>query len=93
MPGFDTTQDLLGPIVVELGEELTATARFDARVTHVLTETVDAPIWVIGCHYSIGLKQENGEWRACSSRVRVMYEEGNPALETAARERVQLSSL
>ncbi|MEW2354315.1 nuclear transport factor 2 family protein [Spirillospora sp. NPDC029432] len=93
LPGFDATQHLLGPIVVEPGEEPEATARFDARVTHLITEAADAPIWVIGCHYTLGLTRRDGGWKLCSSRVRVLYEEGNRDLEAAARQRAQPSSL
>ncbi|WUH99445.1 nuclear transport factor 2 family protein [Spirillospora sp. NBC_00431] len=93
LPGFDATQHLLGPVVVELEGETEATARFDARVTHLITEAADNPIWVVGCHYTSGLQRQDGGWKLCSSRVRVLYEEGNRDLEAAARQRAQPPSV
>lgn len=87
LPGFDATQHLLGPVVVEIGEEGNATARFHARVTHVLTEATNDPMWVIGCHYTFDLEQRDDTWKIRSSRVNVLYEEGNRDLEEVARQR------
>ncbi|MBB4935573.1 hypothetical protein F4561_006467 [Lipingzhangella halophila] len=89
LPGFDSTQHLLAPTVVELETETQATVRFHARVTHVLTEVADVPIWVIGCHYTFGFEHQDDIWKLCSSRVEVLYEEGNRDLETVARRRAQ----
>jgi hypothetical protein len=92
LPGFDATQHLLGPIVVEKGEGTESRARFDARVTHLIAEASDGPVWVIGCHYTFGLTRQYGEWKVSSTRVRVMYEEGNRDLEAAARQRARAAS-
>ncbi|WP_306372023.1 nuclear transport factor 2 family protein [Nocardia sp. CC216A] len=92
LPGFDATRHLLGPIVVELDSETTATARSHARVTHVLTEAVGERIWVIGCRYTIGLTRRNDTWLLSSSRVRISYEEDSRELETTARQRVTAAS-
>ncbi|MBF6133245.1 nuclear transport factor 2 family protein [Nocardia otitidiscaviarum] len=92
LPGFDATQHLLGPIVVDMESETTATARFHARVTHLLTEAVGERIWVIGCHYTIGVTRRNDTWLLSSSRVRISYEEGSRELETTARQRVTAAS-
>lgn len=86
LPGFDATQHLLGPIVVDMHDDTEATARVDARVTHLL-KAADDPIWVIGCHYTSRLKQQDGNWKVYFSRAQVIYEEGNRALQTTARQR------
>ncbi|MBF6210503.1 nuclear transport factor 2 family protein [Nocardia puris] len=88
LPGFDATQHLLGPIVVTMDSPVTATSRFHARVTHLLTDAADERIWVIGCHYTVGLARTDNAWKLTSSRVRVSYEEGSRELETRARRRV-----
>ncbi|MGW4095027.1 nuclear transport factor 2 family protein [Nocardia sp. NPDC004750] len=91
LPGFDATQHLLGPIVVEMGTRITATARFHARVTHLLTEVAGEQIWVIGCHYTVGLARLDDTWKVSSSRVQMSYEEGSRELESKARRRVSTS--
>ncbi|WP_216213807.1 nuclear transport factor 2 family protein [Amycolatopsis aidingensis] len=91
LPGFDATQHLVGSIVAEVSDGITATARFHARVTHLLTEAGDDLIWTIGCHYTLGLDRREGSWKLRSSRVRVVYEEGDRGLEELARRRVVAS--
>ncbi|WP_306361422.1 hypothetical protein [Nocardia sp. CC227C] len=54
----------------------------------MLTEAVGERIWVIGCHYTIGLTRRNDTWLLSSSRVRISYEEGGRELEATARQRV-----
>jgi hypothetical protein len=91
LPGFDATQHLLGPIVVEASDGTRATARFHARVTHLLSEADDDLLWTIGCHYTFGLERQEGSWKLCSSRVRVLYQEGDHGVEGLARRRVAAS--
>lgn len=86
LPGFDETHHLLGPIVVDRPSQESATARFHARVTHLVADQ-NAPLWTIGCHYTFGLTYLDGSWRISSSRVRVLYDEGNRDIEQLARVR------
>lgn len=85
--GFDATQNLLGPIVVEFTAEDQATARFHARSTYVLTDATEGPIYVIGAHYTIALERERDTWKIRSLDIEETYEEGERDLLHTARQR------
>nr|CEL15944.1 hypothetical protein [Kibdelosporangium sp. MJ126-NF4]CTQ93868.1 hypothetical protein [Kibdelosporangium sp. MJ126-NF4] len=43
---------------------------------------------MIGCLYTISLRRHDDAWSVSSSRVHMLYEEGNHDLENVARHRV-----
>lgn len=85
--GFDATQNLLGPIVVEFIVENQATARFHVRSTYVLTDATEGPIYVIGAHYTVTLEREHDTWKIRSVGIEETYEEGERDLLHTARQR------
>lgn len=84
--GFDATQNLLGPIVVDLTAEDRATARFHARSTYLFTDVTEDPIYVIGAHYTVGLERPHDAWKIRSVELEEAYDEGDRALLEAAHQ-------
>jgi ketosteroid isomerase-like protein len=81
LPGFDATQHLLGPILVE-----TKGARASAW-THIrATHRIGGELWVVGGRWAIALVRE-AAWRIASITFEFAYQEGNTDLPNLARER------
>lgn len=82
LPGFDATQHLLGPVLVELDGER-ATAHTHVRATH----RIGAEVWVVGGRYTYGLERTPAGWRVASTRFALAYQEGNTGLAAQAQAR------
>ncbi|WP_163508179.1 nuclear transport factor 2 family protein [Fodinicola acaciae] len=79
LPGFDATQHLTGPVLVD------ADGRLDTHVRsfHVL----DGDIWAVHGHYSGQLR----DGRIASLTLTLFYQEGNRSLPVTAGERAKTS--
>jgi hypothetical protein len=86
LPGFEATQHLLGPVVVEL-EGDRATARAHVRATHRIAGAAGGETWVVGGRYTYGLVRTTGGWRVASTRLDLAYQEGNTGLAAIAQAR------
>lgn len=86
LPGFDATQHLLGPVLVEL-DGGRATAHSHVRATHRIAGAAGGEMWVVGGRYTYGLVRTPSGWRVASTRLELAYQEGNTRLATIAQER------
>jgi hypothetical protein len=84
VPGFDTTQHLLGPIVVTRSDDHTATCDTNVRAYHRLAGAT----WLVAGRYLMSLTRTTDGWRIDGITLRVAYEEGDRALVETARQRV-----
>ena len=82
LSGFDATQYLLGPVVVDRDAEDQATARFHVRFTAAMEE----PIYVHGAHWTVGLKRLRDTWKIRSISHEDAYEEGDRTLAETAHQ-------
>jgi hypothetical protein len=82
LPGFDATQHLLGPVLVESKDTATI-AKTHVRATHRLADDV----WVVGGRWVIALAHESAAWRITAMTFELAYQEGNSDLPNQARER------
>jgi hypothetical protein len=82
VPGFDATQHLAGPLVVER-EGDTAQARCAITAKH----RIDDSFWTVGGHYQIRLAKTNGAWKITHLTLDTAYEDGDRSLPERAAER------
>jgi hypothetical protein len=82
LPGFDATQHLLGPVLVETTDDR-AIARTHVRATHRIADHV----WVVGGRWVIVLAREGAAWRIAAMTFELAYQEGDTSLPDQARER------
>lgn len=88
LPGFDSTQHLLGSHFVEIDGD-TAKAIVHVRANHVLANTMGGDTWVVGGTYYYELIRTDAGWRVRSSRLAKSYVEGNQQLLALAQQRVK----
>ncbi|HLL82754.1 MAG TPA: nuclear transport factor 2 family protein [Longimicrobium sp.] len=86
LPGFDATQHLLGPVVVEVDGDR-ATAHTHVRATHRIAGAAGGELWVVGGRYTYGLVRTPSGWRVASTRLELAYQEGNTGLAAMAQAR------
>jgi hypothetical protein len=79
LPGFDSTQHLLGPVVVTDR----ATAACNVRAYHHL----GAATWMVAGRYDLALHRSDGTWRIGGIVLHTTYEQGDRALVDAATAR------
>lgn len=84
VPGFESTQHLLGPVVVEVAGDR-AVARTHVRATHLIPGATGGASWVVGGHYTYQLVRSGSEWKIAGTRLVVAYQEGNLGLADIAR--------
>lgn len=82
LPGFDATQHLAGPLVVDV-EGDTAQARCAVTGTHRIGDA----FWTVGGHYQIRLVKENGEWHITHLTLDTAYQDGDRSLPEKAANR------
>jgi hypothetical protein len=87
LAGFDATQYLLGPVVVEFDAEDQATARFHVQWTALLTEATEESTYVHGAHYTVGLTRLRDTWKIHALSHEETYEKGDRDLLDVARQR------
>lgn len=82
LPGFDATQHLAGPLVVQVDGD-TASARCAVTATH----RIDSARWMVGGHYAIRLTQEEDGWGITHLTLDTAFEGGDRSLTEQAAER------
>jgi SnoaL-like domain len=82
LPGFDGTQHLLGPLVVEqTGDD--ATVACNVRAYHHLGGST----WLVAGRYFLTLRRLDRKWRVAGIVLRTTYEEGDRSLTSQASAR------
>jgi len=82
LPGFDATQHLAGPLVVQV-EGTTASARCAVTATH----RIGSARWTVGGHYALRLTREEDGWRITHLTLETAFEDGDRSLTEQAAER------
>ena len=86
LPGFDATQHLTGPIVVdELGSD-EVVARTSVRGYHWIANEE----WMVAGRYTMTLRVSGSSWRIIAITLTVSHQSGVLSLPAAARERAAL---
>lgn len=88
LPGFDATQHLTGPIVVNIGKDRTAVAETHVRGYHYI-ETESPSVWMVAGHYVMRMEQTAAGWRIASIRLDTYRQEGNRNFPAMATERAK----
>jgi hypothetical protein len=84
-PGFDTTQHLIGPVVVTDADEHSATCTTNVRGYH----HVDGATWMVAGRYDMRLVRSGGsDWQIAAVTLHRYYEDGDRDLADAATKRV-----
>lgn len=87
LPGFEATQHLTGPMVIELdGEE--AEARMAVTATHRMDGLDPSAVWTVGGHYVIGLAPDGEGWLIDAMTLQTAFVTGDTSLPEQARGRV-----
>ena len=82
LPGFEATQHLTGPFVVELDDQQ-ATARCAVTATHRLGEAT----WVVGGHYQMHLVRREDRWQVEALTLETAFVDGDTSLPEQAQQR------
>jgi hypothetical protein len=83
LPGFDATQHLAGPLVVEVDGD-----RARARCAVTAVHRIGDDRWTVGGHYAIRLARGSGAWRITHLTLDTAFETGDRALTERAAERM-----
>jgi hypothetical protein len=86
LSGFDLTQHMLGPVVVQLDGDR-ATARTHVRALHRIAGAEGGDDWIVGGHYTYRLARDGGGWAITHHTLGDAYQEGNTRLPELARQR------
>jgi hypothetical protein len=88
LPGFDATQHLTGPVLVE-DDATDAGRRVEAHVRgyHHLAGAEGGEVWAVHGNYVARIRPTPPRWVVSSLTLEVFYHEGNPALPACAQER------
>ena len=92
LPGFDATQHLVGPIVVNANNG-SITAETSVRGYHVVSGAPGGTVWMVAGVYTFGVTAAPSSWLITSLRLTVSYQEGNPDLVQLAQQRVAAGQL
>jgi hypothetical protein len=82
LPGFDATQHLTGPFVVEANGSH-ASARCAVTGTHRLGEAA----WTVGGHYQMSLSRQDDRWVIEAITLETAFVDGDTGLPERAQER------
>lgn len=82
LPGFDATQHLAGPLVVQVDGDI-ASVRCAVTATH----RIDSARWTVGGHYAIRLTRDGEGWRITHLTLETAFEDGDRGLTEQAAER------
>lgn len=84
LPGFDATQHLIGPVVVNEADEFTASCTTNVRSYHRVGDAA----WMVAGRYVIRLVRADGsDWRIAALTLRHYYEDGDRGLVDVATKR------
>lgn len=90
LPGFDSTQHLLGPVRerTNAGE---AAVEAHVRAYHRIdgADPSTGVVWMVAGHYVVALVRQDGGWRISSLTLETHYQDGDLGLPDAAAERAR----
>jgi hypothetical protein len=94
LPGFDATQHLTGPVLVEqvsgedgAGQKAGLRLRTHVRGYHRIEGAEGGPEWAVHGHYVVPLQETDAGWRIAGITLQVFYQEGNTDLPDLAAKR------
>jgi hypothetical protein len=87
VPGFDATQHMTGPCLLEEGPDGRLRVRTHVRGYHRIADAEGGPVWGVHGHYAVPLERSGDGWRIAGITLRVFYQEGNTELPALAAER------
>jgi SnoaL-like domain len=90
LPGFDATQHLTGPCLVEK-DGTGLLLRTHVRGYHHVEGAEGGSTWAVHGHYVVPLQETDAGWRVAGITLRVFYQEGNTDLPTVAAQRATTS--
>jgi hypothetical protein len=77
LPGFDATQHVTGPCLVEEDEQAGVLVRTHVRGHHHIAAAEGGPTWAVHGHYVVPVRRTSAGWRIAGITLRVFYQEGN----------------
>lgn len=87
LPGFDATQHITGPIVVNADHD-SIVAETTVRGYHLIRHAAGGSQWMVAGTYTIGVRPAPATWQITSLTLTVAYQDGNGDLPELARRRV-----
>jgi hypothetical protein len=90
VPGFDATQHMTGPCLVE-ERDGGLVAQTHVRAYHRIGSGDDAAVWGVHGHYVVPLERTADGWRIGGITLRMFYQEGDTGLPAKAAERAGVS--
>lgn len=89
LPGFDSTQHLLGPVRERTGGEAgSAEVEAHVRAYHRVDEVTDpGPLWIVAGNYVVTLARSGAGWRIAGLTLQTYYQDGNLDLPATATDR------
>ena len=82
--GFDATQHITGPIVVQPSRDA-AVAHTHIRAYHRMKGTPGGDVWMVAGHYQARLRLIGETWKITGITLTVFYQEGNLEIPNLAR--------
>ncbi|NES00487.1 MAG: nuclear transport factor 2 family protein [Symploca sp. SIO1B1] len=86
LPGFQGTQHLLGPFLVE-AEETVATVETHVRAYHYIADAPKGDVWIVAGHYHFRMVLQGDCWVVAAIKLVIFYQEGNLELLSLAQTR------
>lgn len=83
LPGFDTTQHLLGPVLERAAGDAEAHLEAHVRAYH----RVDSTVWMVAGNYVATAARSGDAWRITALTLETYYQEGDLDLPATATER------
>ena len=84
LPGFQATQHLLGPFLVE-AEAATATVETHVRGYHYIADMSNGEVWMVAGNYHFRMALQGDRWVITAMKLVVFYQEGNLELPVLAQ--------
>lgn len=91
LPGFDATQHLTGPCLLEEDADGRLRLRTHVRAYHRIADAEGGPVWGVHGHYAAPVERSGAGWRIAGITLRLFYQEGNSDLPVLAGERAARS--
>lgn len=88
LPGFDATQHLTGPIVVDDYDDTHAHCTTTLRGYHHWVDGEERATWMVAGTYDVHLRFTDGRWAVSAITLHALYQEGEQTLIERATERV-----
>ena len=91
VPGFDATQHVTGPCLLEEDAHGGLRVRTHVRAYHRIADAEGGPTWGVHGHYAAPVERSDAGWRITGITLRLFYQEGNTDLPALAGERATRS--